>query len=154
MSISGRARLLVRSGSAPQVFDPSQSLYSKPGTFSQCLVQCWSTVCDAGPTLQQNWVHFSYLNMKHSSKVDSILVHRLRRWPNIEPALCERLVLLVSDQSVRYNRGVCGLDGFRSINPQIDLLLQKRKHVWKFSRQHRHLYVSFVCWGMRGLGEI
>ena len=82
------------------------------------LVQCWSTVYDAGSTLNQQFLNILCLlgrnnshvgnpicipdfftwqdsypaNTSHWSIVGLMLVHRLRRWPNIKPTMTRRLV--------------------------------------------------------------
>ena len=58
------------------------------------LVQCWSTVYDAGPTLNQHWDNVSYLlglipaNTRRSHNAGLMLAQRRRHFP----ALCGRLV--------------------------------------------------------------
>ena len=48
---------------------------------------------------------YKYLaDKRHSSNVGSMLVQRLRRWPNIEPTLAERLVFENSPFSRRRRR--------------------------------------------------
>ena len=60
------------------------------------LVQCWSIVYDAGPTLNRQWVNVScvqalipYLR-KGSGNVVLLLVNRLRHWLNVNPSTTAR----------------------------------------------------------------
>ena len=54
------------------------------------LVQYQPTVCNASLILNQHWFALP-ANAKHWPNVVSRLGHRLRRWPNLEPALGESL---------------------------------------------------------------
>ena len=87
------------------------------------LTQCWVNEChvgDGGPTFTQHWVNTCWANVgpltttlvqhppniettprvcgvpantRHWDSVGLLLVHRLRRWPNIKPTLSQCLVL-------------------------------------------------------------
>ena len=51
-----------------------------------------------------NILHYISANTGRSPNAGTILAHRLRRWPNIVPALCERIVF--AEICIKYMQGV------------------------------------------------
>ena len=74
------------------------------GSAAKTVVSCWAAVYDAGPTWIQVWLSPGMFgvcgedcaaNTRRSAKVVSMLGHRLRRCPNIETTLAERLLFIL-----------------------------------------------------------
>ena len=78
----------LSSGTSPVL--PSMGVIPPPPPRGRrlLLVQGWSIVYDAGPTLSHHWVcGIRCANMWHSPNAVSMLTHILRRCPDIETAL-------------------------------------------------------------------
>ena len=80
---------------ATQIKKEWEQLYQEADDVYPMLVQCWSSVVDGGPTLNQHWSNIlcqqpcsrPNTNPRHSPNAGLMLGQRRRRWPNIKPAL-------------------------------------------------------------------
>ena len=76
---AGRVNEYIHTNKRVSQIDGTQTGYT--ADVDPLLAQCWSTVCDAGPTLTKQWVSASYqLGIRPVRAINKLLFYFLHTW--------------------------------------------------------------------------
>ena len=118
---------------------------------TQVLIRCWGNVGQPSTTLAQLWFSFSCLscthscpciNTKYEPDVGSMLGHRLRRWPNIDPTPGPYVTCLLGiGRSRNAERG----SSWASVADDISTSRQHWFNEWLLLHTWPHVVTTFYC---------